>query len=111
MHVTPALNSYRSYGRQPAISVAIDEIYALRALCALVLDGFTDDMALASLPASTKKRMENLLPLLSRGTSGESLYKAAEEFHMKDALRSAGVSDTLTESEWARNQGIEVAEL
>lgn len=106
--VTPALDSYRSYDSQPALSVAIDEVYALRALCAHIAHSFAEDLELASLPVSTQRRMEELLPLLARGFSGENLYRSGKEVRFKDALRRAGVSDTLTESEWARNQGVKL---
>lgn len=103
-HVTPALENYSAYEGQPKISVAIDEVYTLRALCAHIFNGFTEDLDLSSLPATTRRRMEELLPLLSRATVGESLYSVLN-FDRKKALQKAGAPDTLTESEWERNQG------
>lgn len=105
MHVLPAFDSYLSYEGQPALSVAIDEVYALRALCAHLAVSMTEDMELATLPASTRRRMEALLPLLTKGYLGESLYKDAA-IPFKEAFRQVGVSDTLTEHEWSQNQGV-----
>lgn len=106
-HVTPAVENYSAYEGQPKISVAIDELYQLRALCAHILNGFTEDLDLTSLPATTRRRMEELLPLLSRATVGECLYGALD-YDPKRALNEAGAPDTLTEAEWERNQGFGV---
>lgn len=105
MHVTPAIENYQAYEGQPSLSVAIDEVYVLRALCAHILNGFTGDLDLASLPSSTRARMEALIPLLSRATVGESLYSLMD-YDQKAELRAAGASDMLTESQWLRNQGL-----
>lgn len=105
MHVTPAIENYQAYEGQPSLSVAIDEVYTLRALCAHILNGFTEDLDLASLPASTRTRMEALIPLLSRATVGEALYTVLD-YDQKAELKAAGAPDLLTESDWRRNQGL-----
>lgn len=85
------------------LSVAVDEIYSLRALAAYIAGLIQADLEMATLPASVRQRHEELLPLLQKAIEGEALYGA---FDAKAVLRAMNVPDTLSNQGWARNQGV-----
>ncbi len=88
-----------------ALSVALDEIYMLRALAAHVAGSFQKDLETATLPASVRRRREELFPLLQLAAEGEALYG---HFDPKPALARMNVDDTLTVQSWSENQGVSV---
>lgn len=98
----PYSASFGEYTPQP-LSVAVDEIYSLRAFLAHIAGSLQADLEMATLPATVRRRHEELLPLLQKGVEGESLYGA---FEAKAVLRAMNVPDTLSNHEWAENQGV-----
>lgn len=85
------------------LSVAVDEIYMLRALAAHVAGSLQADLGMASLPASVRKRHEELLESLQRAVEGEALYGL---FDPKPALSAMNASEQLSNAGWAENQGV-----
>lgn len=88
---------------RPVISTAVDEIYYLRALAAEIAASLEEDLALASLPASVRRRHERLLAMTAKATVGEVIW---HEFDAKGALKRAGLPDVLSNEEWAANQHV-----
>lgn len=99
---TPYSADYDSYKPSP-LSVAVDEIYRLRAFAAHIAGLLQRDLEMATLPATVRRRHEELLPLLQKAVEGEVLF---DDFDAKAALRAMNTRDTLSNHEWAVNQGV-----
>lgn len=97
----PYSAEYGDYTPSP-ISVAVDEIYRLRAFAAYVAGSLQADLELVTLPASVRRRHEELLPLIQKALEGESMHG----FDAKKALCAMNAPDTLSNQEWALNQGV-----
>lgn len=97
----PYSAEYGDYTPSP-ISVAVDEIYRLRAFAAYVAGSLQADLELATLPASVRRRHEELLPLVQKALDGETM----RDFDAKKALSAMNARDTLSNHEWAVNQGV-----
>lgn len=89
--------------RPPALSVAVDEIYYLRAFAAHVAASLRADLELASLPKSARVRAEKLLEAAGKAMTGEVLWG---EFDAKRVLADAGLPDAYSDEQWAASQGV-----
>lgn len=98
----PYSKSFGDYTPSP-LSVAVDEIYMLRALAAFVAGSLQADLEMATLPASVRKRHEALLESLQRAVEGEALYGL---FDPKPALAAMNAPKQLSNQGWAENQGV-----
>lgn len=104
--LTPAVRPYSERGTPyevPALATAVDEIYYLRAFAAEVAASIEEDLALATLPVSTRRRLERLLVFTEKATTGEVLW---DSFDAKARLKAAGLPDAYSDEQWAESQGV-----
>lgn len=87
-------------------SMALDEIYLLRAMLADEADILNEHLEFKTFPLSRRKVAEQQVARM-RGLAGGDLERQCREgFKAKDALRRAGIDECLTRSQWEEQRGL-----
>jgi len=85
------------------LSVAVDEIYALRTLSAQAVEVIDETLTLRSLSAYRKSELAELRTALLAAARGEQPPYIADG---KQALAHLGIDDCLTNAQWAEQRGL-----
>lgn len=81
-------------------SRALDEIYALRAICAHAALGVQADLSYKTYPKSRRSIARERIDRLQAAARGERNTAYVGMTVGKHALREAGAEDTLTRAQW-----------
>lgn len=88
------------------LSVAVDEIYLLRAALADEADIIEAHLDYKTFPKTRRKVAEAQVERMRRFARGEMYAATREKFNSAAALRRAGADDCLTNSDWAEQRGL-----
>lgn len=88
------------------LSIAVDEIYFLRALLADEADVLEAHLDYKTFPKTRRKYAEEQLDRMRRAAKGEMYAAARERFDAPMAFRRLGVKETLTNHDWAEQRGL-----
>lgn len=90
------------------ISVAIDEIYALRALLANEADILRAHLDFKTFPKSRRAFAEQQIERMILAASGDyQRAQAHKDYDGKRALSRMGIDNILTNGQWAEQRGLE----
>jgi hypothetical protein len=92
------------------LSVAVDEIYFLRALLADEADILEAHLALKTFPKSRRAYAEEQLERMRFAAAGNVMDVLRSGFSAQIALRRAGIVGTLTNDQWAHQRGLILVE-
>jgi len=88
------------------LSIAIDEIYFLRAVLADEAGIVEAHLTLKTFPKSRRKFAEEQVERMQRIARGEGWDARRDGFKSGAALRRVGADDTLTNRQWAAGHGL-----
>lgn len=90
------------------LSLALDEIYALRALCAYEAGVREADLTYRTYPKSRRDIAKDRIQKLRSAARGRAI-DVVRDLHsshsLKQSLREAGASETLVRAEWEKGHG------
>lgn len=86
------------------LSVAVDEIYFLRALLADEADIIDAHLGYKTFPKSRRKFAEEQIERMRAAASGDMNAARREKFDSTQAFRRLGIDDSLTNSQWAEQR-------
>ena len=92
------------------LSVAIDEIYFLRALLADEAGILEAHLGYKTFPKTRRKFAEEQVVRMRRVAAGEMYDAAREKFDAPMALRRIGADPTLTNAQWVEQRGLKRTE-
>lgn len=85
------------------LSVAVDDIYDLRALCAHVVAVIDDTLTLKSLSGYRQNELAEIRTALVAAAKGEAVPLVGNR---KRALRDVGADECLTNDQWAAQRNL-----
>lgn len=95
---------------RPDISIAVDEIYDLRAMLADEADILEQHLELRTFPKSRRAMAQASIKRMRQAAQGDLENAMRPGMSRKRALRHAGASDVLTNQAWAAQHGLEEVE-
>lgn len=105
-HVQPVEARWRNDEGISDLSVAIDEIYFLRAMLADEAGIIEAHLDYKTFPKTRRRFAEEQIERMKRAAAGEMYAAAREKFSSNRAIERAGITSGLTNHQWAAQRGL-----